>query len=332
MLKNTLKVLAILLLVVAAHAQNATTNTTLSVAVSANTTTEWCVASATGIVTPSLSSATQGSILFVDKEAAQVTASGSTSTCFKVKRGQLGTTANAAHSSSATVWVGAPSASSGDTSRPFTGAFVSVRPTGSCTRSQQYTLPVIVTGLLAGAGVGELYDCVGGQWTSGTPQLTTAMPYTAFTTLSVPNAIAINSTSQAAGTTWFSQILIPAQATVTGACILNGATVGTNKYIFALYDSAGTLLANSATAGVTTATASKFQCIAFTATLRVYGPQTYYVAMQSNGTTDNFATYAADSAPTNYGTNNKTGTFGTLTAITPTVTFTANKGPIMMLY
>ncbi len=77
--------------------------------------------------------------------------------------------------------------------------------------------------------------------------------------------------------------------TLTGACVLNGATVGTDKWIFALYDSSGALLANTAIAGVTTATASKYQCIAFTATVQVAGPMSYYIAVQGNGTTDTFS-------------------------------------------
>lgn len=153
-----------------AFGQATTTSTTLSVAVTANTNTQWCLASATGVVTPSLSSGTAGSILGVDREFAQVTNSGTSSTCFQVKRGQLGSTASASHSSGATVWVGAPSAGSGDPSRPFTGAFVTQAPTGSCVRSQQYTLPVIVAGTNPAADTaGRQFDCINGQWTNVTP-------------------------------------------------------------------------------------------------------------------------------------------------------------------
>ena len=163
-------------------------------------------------------------------------------------------------------------------------------------------------------------------------QFTTTSPYTQFTTISPPNAIATNSTTNTNGGIFWSAIFIPTGTTLTGACILNGITVGTDKRILALYSAGGNLLANTATAGTTTATASKYQCIAFTATVTVAGPQTYFLASQANGTTDNFQTYAASSVPTGYVTGTQAGTFGTLAAITPGTSFTANDGPLMMVY
>lgn len=153
-----------------AYGQATTTSTTLSVAVVANTTTQWCLASATGVVTPSLSSSTSGSILGVDREFAQVTGSGTSSTCFQIKRGQLGSSAQASHNTTSTVYVGAPSTGSGDTSRPFTGAFVTNAPSGSCTAALQYTLPVIVTGSAnSNAFAGAVFNCTNGAWTNTTP-------------------------------------------------------------------------------------------------------------------------------------------------------------------
>ncbi len=160
--------ISILLVLVASFAfgQLATPNTTLSANVAANSTSEWCLTSATGVVLPSLAGATNGSYLWIDKEAVQVTAAGSSATCFKVKRGQLGTSASASHALVNKVWIGTPSVSSGDTSRPFTGAFVGTAPSGSCTATDQYTLPVIVTGGVRGAELGEVWDCFGtiGYW------------------------------------------------------------------------------------------------------------------------------------------------------------------------
>lgn len=155
--------------------------------------------------------------------------------------------------------------------------------------------------------------------------------YTSFTTISPASGVAGTSTSQAAGTIWFSKLLVPVSAFLTGACVRNGATVGTDKYVTALYSSEGVLLANSAVAGTTTAGASIYQCVAFTA-IYAAAPGSYYVAIQTNGTTDNFFTYAAGAATTTYATGNKTGTFGTLTAITPVAAFEATKGPMMSVY
>jgi hypothetical protein len=340
MIKKTLQILGMAALAAGlASAQLSTTNTTLTAAVSAgtgfnNAGVEWCLASATGVVVPSLASGTSGSILLADREAVQVLSQGATSLCFNVQRGIFGTSANASHSTGATVWVGAPAIGTGDTSRPFAGGvFTAAWPSGSCVRSAQYSLPMIFTGS-AGTDTpaGALLDCVAGIWVSAPPQINTVNPHSAFTTISPPNAIAANSTTDVSGTVFFSQMIIPAPSVLTGACLLNGATVGTDKRIFVLWDAAGNVVANTTTSGATTATASKYQCVNFNSTVRVYGPMTYYIGIQSNGTTDTYLTYAANSAPNNYGTGTKAGAFGTVPGITPSLTFTANQGPIMMVY
>lgn len=158
-------ILALLVLsAFAAFGQLSTTNTTLSTALAANTTTQWCIASATGVVLPTLGA--NGSYLFVDREAARIMSQGSSSTCYNVQRGVLGTSANASHAAASKVWVGAPAVSSGDSSRPFTpGVFISSLPTGSCVAANQYTLPLIYTGPAGGgAFTGSVVDCVGGRW------------------------------------------------------------------------------------------------------------------------------------------------------------------------
>jgi hypothetical protein len=197
---------------------------------------------------------------------------------------------------------------------------------GACTASALVNNPRL------NVRTGHWNYCVAGAWQHGhLPELQT-QPFTAFSTFVPPTAISNASVTDVAGKIWFSQLNIGNDATLTGACVLNGATVATDKWIFALYDSSGALIANTATAGTTTATASKYQCINFTSTVRVVGPQTYFIALQGNGTTDTFQAYATAGAPTNYGTGSQTGTFGTLAAITPTTTFTASVGPVMLVY
>lgn len=327
-----------------AFAQLATPNTTFSVAIAPQSgnsgggvNPQWCLASATGVVLPSLAAGTGGSYLFSDKEAAVVTAQGASATCFVVKRGQLGTSSGYGHSTAAKVWVGNVATGTGDTSRPFAGGVLTANvPSGSCTSSAQYSLPVIIYGPNNSDFSGGTAYCVAGYWSvstlgEGQAPVTNVQPFTAFTTLS--NSIAGVSVTDVAGTIWFSQLQIPNSATLTGACVLNGATVGTDKWIVALYDASGVLVANSATAGTTTAGVSLYQCIAFTATASVVGPATYYLALQGNGTTDNFSAYKTGGAPTNYGTQSQAGVFGTLAAMTtPTVTFTTAKGPIGMVF
>lgn len=333
---KTIKLLAIALLSVAAgFAQLKTTSTTLSVLVTANSSAQWCVSSATGISLPSLSGNTSGTILFVDREAAIVTSQGTSATCFNVKRGQLGTTAQFGHSTTATVWVGNPATGSGDNSRPFTGIFISSRPSGTCTASAQYSLPVINTGSIAGVGAGEVWDCVAGYWTMGTPQANRDYPIVNFTTLAVPNSIVTaGSTTHVDGKTFFSKLHVPYNAKLTGACWLNGATITTDNTIVILWDADGTVIANSALTGYVDSggTASGYSCTPFLSTVLVYGPNTYWIGVQTKGTTDNILTYVTGGAPTGYATGSKTGTFGTVTAITPTTTFTTAVGPLMMTY
>ncbi len=313
-----LTALAFVLAVVPAPltAQTATTQTTLSAAQTVNQNTV-TLTSATGVT--AWNGTNVVTALFVDNEYEEITTLVS-GTTYNVRRGAQGTR-KTGHASGAVVWIGPPSY--------FDNGPYDL--TGSCTASTVTNTP------RPNIRTGNLQRCIGGVWVTGIMQEQVGMghagyPYTTFTTISVPNGIATSSVTDVAGKIWASQLYIPSNATLTGACVLNGATVGTDKWIFALYDASGALVANTATAGVTTATASKYQCIAFTATVQVAGPMTYYIAVQGNGTTDNFQAYATASVPTNYGTTAQTGTFGTLAAITPSITFTAAQGPLMMVY
>jgi len=320
-----------------------TTNTTLSAAVAAQATQsgvfppQWCVASATGIVLPSLSGNTVGSYLFVDKEAAQVYGQGTSSTCFLVRRGALTTSANYAHASGATVWVGNPAVSSGDNSRPFSGAFIPEPPSGTCTASAQYSLPVIVTGSATAQGLysGDVYYCRGGYWAKGDAQIPAA-PYTSFTTLALPGiplATMAASVTDVNGKVFYSQLSVPANATLTGACLLNAATATTDKVIYILWDGAGNVVATTALAGTTVSGASQYQCLAFTNKVNVQGPGTYFIGVQGNGTTSTFYAYTTGGNTTGYATAAVTGgTFGTIAAIAPSTTFHDVTGPLMSTY
>ena len=283
--------LLVLLLAGVSYGQQITAATTLSAAVTQSAT-QWCVTSATNVQVPSLASAQGGSVLVSGREAAQVQGAGISSTCFRVQRGVLGTR-QIPHATGVPVWVFQAAVTTGDSSRPITAATLS-----------------FMAGLYGNQGF---------------------PPYTAYTTLSPPNAIAVTAKAGVQGSTFFDQIYIPASTVLTGACLLNSSTVTNNAVIYALYDFNGNLLVSTVLTGTTTATASKYQCIAFTGPFAI-GPGAYFMAVQTNGT-DTFAAYAANGAPTNYATGSKTGTFGTLpNPIAPTVTFTADVGPLMMVY
>ncbi len=141
-----------------------------------------------------------------------------------------------------------------------------------------------------------------------------------------------NGVAQVAGTWNYSEIFVPHNATWTGAGCLNGTTVGTNKYIFALFGTNGVLLANTAVAGVLTANASVFQNIAFTAPINLI-PGRYFIGVQLDGATDTVRhLLAANGSNVICGT--QTGAFGTVPSSITTVstTFTTAVAPICQLY
>lgn len=141
------------------------------------------------------------------------------------------------------------------------------------------------------------------------------------------------STAGIATQVWWGDIFVPYINTWTGIGILNGATVGTDKGIVALYSATGTLLANSALAGATTSGASAFQQYAFTATYANLIPGRFWLAYTSNGTTDNFQTIKATTILDALSGTTTGQVFGTQPAtITPATTFTADKAPIAYLY
>jgi len=139
-------------------------------------------------------------------------------------------------------------------------------------------------------------------------------------------------TTLVAGTTYWAEVYIPANITLTGVAVLNGATVGTDKWIVGLYATAGgAVLANSALAGTSSSGANGFQAIAFTGTYAAVGPARYWMAFQSNGITDTARTIAV-STFVDVLTKSATGTFGTLPSLTAPTTFTADVGPIAYVY
>lgn len=134
-----------------------------------------------------------------------------------------------------------------------------------------------------------------------------------------------------AGTWYRSEIYVPHLAQWTGIQVLNGATVGTDNIMAALYDTNGVLITNSAVAGALSAGANAFQSLAFL-TQPILNPGRYFVAVQCNGTTATTRKWAAANGG-NQMTQSATGTFGTVPAsFTPPTTFTADVGPIAALY
>jgi hypothetical protein len=140
------------------------------------------------------------------------------------------------------------------------------------------------------------------------------------------------STTPSITTVYLSQVYIPAKCTLTGVAVNSGATIGTDKYIVALFDQDGVALANSALAGVTTASADGFQSIPFTAILDVNGPAVYWIGLYVGGTTDRFRSIPALGAYAGLAGSATGQTFGTIANVTLPTTFTADKGPVAFVY
>lgn len=133
-----------------------------------------------------------------------------------------------------------------------------------------------------------------------------------------------------AGSRYFTSVAIGQPQIFTGIQLEVGLTGGTDKWIVELHGPTGLLLATSALAGTTTGTAATWQQIAFTATYSLTVPGTYFLCVQTNGTT---ATLATLNSPTStLLTGSATGVFGTSASITAPTTYTANLGPKAILY
>jgi len=330
-----------------AGAQNMLVNTTLSSALqgmgSVNGATPTgnmsilTVASATGISAPApntsftsglIATSDAQSYLYIDRELMQVKAvSGTTIT---VIRG-MGGTATVSHASGALVLVVPASAigvwsGGGADSGPQGPSF----PQGSCTRTNELFLPRIQF------SSGTISDCLGGQWINGDAAQTTRN-HSKVLYAPQPGAViytSINGTGTApvAGTLFCTEIQLPYSKLITGLAVLNGTVVGTDNHLVALYDSGGTLLANSATAGVLAATASNYQQISFTTPYYAVGPAQYFACTQSNGTTATVRMLVTQTQD-QYLTKSIAGTFGTVPAtITVPTTFTTAVGPYFGIF
>lgn len=150
----------------------------------------------------------------------------------------------------------------------------------------------------------------------------------------VPTAATTGTSTQGvANKQWISPVWIPANMTITGLAFLIGTTGGTDKVITALYNNAGTLVANSSTSasGVTVGTAANMQSVDFTTPYSAVGPARYWASVQVSGTTAFLRTIPANVSVANVGS--KTNTSATpATSITAPTAFTADVGPIVALY
>ena len=144
----------------------------------------------------------------------------------------------------------------------------------------------------------------------------------------------LNSTADHAtvsGTRYYVNYSVAVPTLITGIQLLVGSTGGTDNWNVELHNAAGAVVANSVLTGTTAGTANTWQQIAFTAPYSAVAG-TYFLVLQSNGTTAKYAAWNAPFAPGGQVNGSATGTFGTLAAITPPTTYTQGLGPMALPY
>lgn len=167
--------------------------------------------------------------------------------------------------------------------------------------------------------------------TTLTGGITVTAPRTNWYGWSPPSLTTGTSTTPSATVVYLSQVWIPINATLTGIKVNNGATVGTNKWIVALFNASGAAVANSALAGTLSSGPDGWQTIAFTGT---YAAKTgmYWIALYADGVTDRFRSVPAAGQYAGLTGSVSAQTFGTIASITPPTTFTADVGPVAFTY
>lgn len=150
-------------------------------------------------------------------------------------------------------------------------------------------------------------------------------------------SLGTNSTD-VAGQLWITDIFIPYNRAITKIGVLQGGTATTDNILAAIYDSRGKLVGSSAAAGSLLSGANTFKELAIAldangaaaASLQLYGPQQYFIAVQGNGTAAGAIRTVATATFIEIVATSATGTFGTIPAsITVPTTFTADKAPIV---
>lgn len=167
--------------------------------------------------------------------------------------------------------------------------------------------------------------------------ITTTTPRTrwASTPAVVGTTDGTNSTPDIA-TVYLTELFIPVNCTLTGGAVFNGSSSATGKAIYALFNSAGAVLKTTALAGTAGSGTDAWQEINFTATVAVKGPNTFwfgfYCDTATAGRINLIPTGALGLNQAGLVGSNVLQTFGTVAAITPPSTQTADKGVYCYVY
>lgn len=130
---------------------------------------------------------------------------------------------------------------------------------------------------------------------------------------------------------YFAEIFVEGNVTLTGISVLNGHTTTASQNInVGLANSSGVIVASSATTTAQGA-ADSYQQIPFTSTYAALGPALYYIVVQGSQTTGFLATHAIGNFKAGKVTSETYGTFLTTASYSAT-NFTANLGPVADTY
>jgi hypothetical protein len=142
---------------------------------------------------------------------------------------------------------------------------------------------------------------------------------------------ASSSAAPVSGSIYLSEISVEHSRPITGLCMLNGGTVGTDNHIFVLYDYFGNLLGQ--TAATLAAGTNQYQCQPLVTPIEISALRSFFVGFQSNGTTALVQKYVTGQLGLSEQAGSLTGVSGTIPAtIAIPTTFTTATGPIGALY
>lgn len=149
-----------------------------------------------------------------------------------------------------------------------------------------------------------------------------------------PNVAATSGTdtTPANGTQFVTAIYVPVNKTITNINYLIGSVGGTDRVYGVLYSSSGAVLANTSlsSGGAVVGTAANIQTLALTSTYAAVGPRLFFVGISMNGNTARLRTVPAHCQQGLF-CGQVSQSHGTVAAITPPSTFTADKGPVVFL-
>jgi hypothetical protein len=149
--------------------------------------------------------------------------------------------------------------------------------------------------------------------------------------VSSPATTGLTQTQIVTTDSYFAEVFVEANATLTGISILNGHTTSAAQNMFVgLANAAGTIVASSNTT-TAQAAADAYQKIPFTATYSAIGPGKYFIVVQGSATTGYIATHTIGNFGAALKTSETYGTFVT-TASYSTTTFTTADGPVASTY